>query len=215
MHYGPIEVFLINSNHNLHHDRHNQPLIFLFLLLGVISWSIRLYLDLLVDVINFIDVTLVWSDLLAWFYRSRLNSLRLVIALLCHIPSWWNQSFQMFLYFPHLGSGPIHWYPSTFAEYFTRSYIAISSLTTLFYMGVFIDLVDGLSRLSYDPGYQKHRLYRRTVDWEPIVPSYPSLSFPDTSVYDESMPTNVDHILYCPWRWDESLTIKRVSRSSS
>ena len=75
-----------------------------------------------------------------------------------------------FIYFPALADGPIYSSLHDFGCYCVRSDGAIISRATLFYMWLLIDRIDILSRMVYDPWYQKHGLHTHTVGWEPIVP---------------------------------------------
>ena len=118
-------------------------------------------------------------------------------------------------YFPVHADGHIYAYLRDFGHCWVCLDMAIICITTLSYMWILIDMIDGLSGLSYDPWYQKHGLYAHTVDREQIIPSYPPLPIPDITFYDQCISNDVNHILYCSWCCDKSLGITRAPRSSS
>ena len=118
----------------------------------------------------------------------------------------------MFLYFRDLGNDSIYSSPHYFAESITHGEMAIISITTLFYTWLLIVMARRLPGLSYDPWYQKHKLYAHTVDWEPTVPSYLSLIFSDTTFYDPMYVITCEScIVLCNTLWSITHSSKNMN----
>ena len=150
--------------------------------------------------------TFLWNVTEWWFFVIWIAFMTLMELFYCSRGS---------TYFPVHADGRINACLRDFGHCWVCLDMAIICITTLSYMWILIDMIDGLSGLSYDPWYQKHGLYAHTVDREQIIPSYPPLPIPDITFYDQCISNDVNHILYCSWCCDKSLGITRAPRSSS
>ena len=119
------------------------------------------------------------------------------------------------VYFPVHADGAIYPYLRDFGYYCFHSCVVIISIATDFYMWLLIGMVDRLPGLSCDPWHQKHGLCICIMDWESIALLKLSLSYRDTTSYDQTLSSNVNHVLYHSWRCNKSLGMIRAPRSSS